>query len=325
MRFLVVGSSVVDMFSELDSPQSASISNQTITFHLGDKVPVDINHQALGGNGMNVSVGLTRLGLPVTFYTYVGSDSLSANIEQTLQNEGVETIFERDSLTSSLSFILNVNDDRIIFSHHPIRNHDFSPPKDSNFDFIFLSSVGAHWENTYKKVLAYATQAGIPILFSPGSKQLDTPIDMFFLALHQSEMLLVNTEEARVITSYFGETHSNIESLCNSLVKLGPKTLSLTDGANGAYAYHKNQLFHIPPFPNLTKPEKTGAGDAYASGFLAGYMHTKDITEAMRWGSANAYMAMQEVGAQNGLATQEKLLNTLQKHDTFKASLVEHS
>lgn len=319
MRCLVVGSSVVDLFSELDSPKSASISSQTITFNLGDKVPIDINHQAFGGNGMNVSVGLNRLGHSVTFYTYLGTDSLSANIERTLKEEGIETSIERNGFTSSMSFILDVNDDRIIFSHHPIKAHGFVPPANADFDYIFLSSIGAHWEEAYKNVLAFATQSGIPIAFSPGSKQLDSPNETFFSALHQSTMLIINTEEARVIASYFGETPDSIHALCSYMAKLGPKVISLTDGGNGAYAYADKTLFHIPSFRDTGKKEKTGAGDAYASGFLSGYLKTRDVEESMRWGSINAYMAMQQVGAQNGLITQEELLNTLEKNATFKA------
>lgn len=320
MHCLVIGSSVFDIFSKLDSPQKASISNGTITFHLGEKVPVDVNHQALGGNGMDVSVGLKRLGVPVTFYTYLGSDSLSRDIEESLSKEGVEAIFERDTLASSLSFILDVTDDRIIFSHHPIRNHNFTPPKTTDFDYIFLSSIGERWENAYKKVLDFATHSGTPIVFSPGSKQLNSPNDIFFSVLHSSEMLLINTEEARIITSSFGDNVTNISSLAKNLAKLGPKIISLTDGGGGAYAYESSELLHIPSFSPTHAAEKTGAGDAYASGFLAGYMHTKEVAEAMRWGGVNAHMTMQKVGAQSGLVTQEELLNTLQKHDTFIAT-----
>lgn len=319
MRCLVVGSSVVDMFSELDSPKSASISSKTITFNLGDKVPIDINHQEFGGNGMNVSVGLNRLGHAVTFYTYLGTDSLSNNIEKSLKDEGITTIVEKNGLTSSMSFILDVNDDRVIFSHHPIKSHGFKPPTNTDFDCVFLSSIGAHWEEAYKNVLNFASQSGIPIAFSPGSKQLDTPNETFFSALHQSTMLIINTEEARVIASYFGEKPQDIQDLCSYMTKLGPRVISLTDGGNGAYAYTDNILFHIPSFRDTGKKEKTGAGDAYASGFLSGYLTTKNVEESMRWGSVNAYMAMQQVGAQVGLITQEELLNTLEKNATFKA------
>ncbi len=322
MRCLVIGASVVDVFSSLQSNDLASISNDSITFNIGDKVPVEIKEQALGGNGMNISVGLKRLKVDVTFYTFLGNDAFSETIENQLKKEKITEILERSNTKSDFSFILNVNDDRIIFSHHPTRVQSFNPPKDQRFDYIFLSSVGNYWKEVYQTAIEYATLSGTPIIFSPGSQQMADPDDTFFSALHYSEIILINKDEASKITTKFGLKSKSIEEILMNTSKLGPKVVSITDGLNGAYAYENNKMFKIKTFSPEKAPEKTGAGDAYASGFIAGFFNTKSIEEAMRWGSVNAHMAVQKVGAQSGLATQEELLNTLKKHDTFKATII---
>jgi sugar/nucleoside kinase (ribokinase family) len=57
-----------------------------------------------------------------------------------------------------------------------------------------------------------------------------------------------------------------------------------------------------PPF------ERTGAGDAYTSTFVAGLIYSDgDIKTAMKWGPINSMSVVQEVGAQAGLLTKSKL------------------
>jgi sugar/nucleoside kinase (ribokinase family) len=51
----------------------------------------------------------------------------------------------------------------------------------------------------------------------------------------------------------------------------------------------------------------TGAGDAFASGFLSAYILKKPIREAMKWGIANSASVIGEIGAQTGLLHRERM------------------
>ena len=55
--------------------------------------------------------------------------------------------------------------------------------------------------------------------------------------------------------------------------------------------------------------EKTGAGDAFGSGFLTGYIKEKSIERGLQIGIANAASCIQKLGAKNGL---------LQRGEAFK-------
>lgn len=323
MRFLVVGSSVTDFFTELSSSENTSISNNSVTFNLGAKVPIQITKQVMGGNGMNVSIGLKRLNHEVAFYTYIGNDTYAHEIETFLKKEGVVVFSEKDGETSDLSFILDVHTDRIIFSHHPIRDHGFSSPEDEKFDCIFLSSIGDHWEDAYEKVINYASFSQTPIAFSPGSRQLNNMSDIFFTALHAAQYVLINKEEATAILEKFSLPHTDVSAILHGLHQLGPKIISITDGGNGAYAFDGTEILHIDSLPKEKKTEKTGAGDAYASGFLASVCHGNSLAESMRWGSINAKMVMEDIGAQAGLLSQDLLLQHLEKHGTVNATKLE--
>jgi ribokinase len=60
--------------------------------------------------------------------------------------------------------------------------------------------------------------------------------------------------------------------------------------------------------------ERTGCGDAYASGFLSAVMNNQVIPEAMRWGTANAASVIGRVGSQAGLLTRTEIDKMLSTH-----------
>lgn len=53
--------------------------------------------------------------------------------------------------------------------------------------------------------------------------------------------------------------------------------------------------------------QKTGVGDAYATGLLAALSNGKKMQEAMVWGATNSASVMEHIGAQAGLLTKEQL------------------
>ena len=63
--------------------------------------------------------------------------------------------------------------------------------------------------------------------------------------------------------------------------------------------------------------ERTGAGDAYASGLISALALEEPLEEAMVWGAINAAHVIQKVGTQNGLMTKEELLKCRQKSKDF--------
>jgi len=56
--------------------------------------------------------------------------------------------------------------------------------------------------------------------------------------------------------------------------------------------------------------DTTGAGDAFASGFLAAHLKGKNIGEALQWGIINSSNSVTEYGGQKGLLD-EKNINLL--------------
>ncbi|MFI5265373.1 MAG: carbohydrate kinase family protein, partial [Candidatus Levyibacteriota bacterium] len=188
-------------------------------------------------------------------------------------------------------------------------------------DYIFLNSVADLWEHAYKNVLAYAAKQSIPFAFSPGSRQLDSMNELVTNAVKKSEIFFSNKEEAQKILTAVQKPTAEMKEILHNLAELGPKVVSVTDGKNGGYARDADgSVFHIASYdPDFVSEDKTGAGDAYASGFFAAHILGKDIKTAMMWGAVNAHAVMGKLGAQAGLLTPKELQNMLEARPDFRA------
>jgi sugar/nucleoside kinase (ribokinase family) len=74
----------------------------------------------------------------------------------------------------------------------------------------------------------------------------------------------------------------------------------------------------MPIFKGPIK-ERTGAGDSYTIGFLYALFAGKDLPEAMRFGTANAWSVVQAIGPQKGLLMKNEMEKTLKKFAKIKA------
>ena len=92
------------------------------------------------------------------------------------------------------------------------------------------------------------------------------------------------------------------------MYELGPKIVVLTDGIRGSYAYDGMEFLFMPIYPDPKPPyERTGAGDAFSSTVVSAIILGKTLSEALAWGSINAMSVVQEIGAQRGLLSREKI------------------
>src|SRR5579859_7411308 len=83
---------------------------------------------------------------------------------------------------------------------------------------------------------------------------------------------------------------------------------------SGAYASDGQKRLKMPLYPDPKPPyDRTGAGDAFASTFVAAAMKGLTLEDALRWAPINSMSVCQKLGAQAGLLTEKQLLELLHK------------
>lgn len=312
LDILCVGDALMDIFLFLTDPNEhshKSMQGNDVCFNVGAKIPVDNATFSLGGNASNVAVGLSRLGLSSAIVAETGDDMFAEKIKKGLAEEKVLLDFFKQTLNTPATFSVNIvfSQDRTIFSRHFMRQHaiafETARPK-----WVYLTSVGDEWKMLYEKVNSYVSQHNVKLAFNPGSKQLQAGRDSFLTTLNHTEVLFVNKEEAEKIVYGEEKEGSTIESLLKGLQNLGAKIVSITDGADGSYAIDEQGQIYTQSIIPGTFMQKTGVGDAYASGFLASLFYNNYAMQtAMVWGAINAASVIAHMGAQGGLLTKEQL------------------
>ena len=93
---------------------------------------------------------------------------------------------------------------------------------------------------------------------------------------------------------------------------LGPQYVIITDGKVGVYAYDGKEAWFVPSRP-VKIIETTGAGDAYASGFVSGLIKTGDFKTAMKVGMVNAEAVLTHKGAKKSLLSWKMAMSAIRK------------
>jgi sugar/nucleoside kinase (ribokinase family) len=309
---ITVGETTIDAFMTIDDPAGYRMDSEHHDFCIrpGQKINVDQYDFFMGGNATNVAVGLSRMGYKVGLCSEIGDDELSIKIRNSLVKENLERLLVKQTPgASSFSVIINIGGDRTVFVQDVQREHDFHLD-DVVTPFVFLTSLGNQWKEPYQKVLRFVEDNNAVLAFNPGGHQLREGKEVIRGVLERTNMLFVNKEEAEMLL-LDKQTEQNdkeyIEGLLKQLQALGPKTVVITDGKNGSYGINEQGEMHWLAIDGGKVIERTGAGDAYTSAFIAATIAGLSFEKAMEWGAHNSTSVVAKIGAQAGLLTREEI------------------
>ncbi len=272
-----------------------------------DKIPFEFVEVVTAvGNGPNAAVSAARLGLKSGSITDIGDDQNGKDCLAQLKKNGVSTKFVRKhhGKKTNYHYVLWYEDERTILVKHEIFPRKFDTPS-KNPRFVYLTSLGADSIDYQLEVAAWLEKnPDIRFSFQPGTFQMSAGYEKLLPLYKRADVFFCNVEEAKRILKKEGE----IKELLSAMRAIGPKIVVITDGPKGAYAFDGTDNWFMPPYPDPKPPyERTGAGDAFASTFTVALALGKSVSEALQWGPINSMSVVQEIGAQKGLLTREKL------------------
>jgi ribokinase len=301
----VIGDITLDRFlllSNLDVlPSDSNPGNFVVNLEIGHKIPVSEMHEYIGGNAYNLTYGLSLLGINTALVASVGSDDISKYVLEALReaNLNIDHIVLSEKSGINQSTILSVNGERIVLSHH--KDKDYTNLSLPETEWTYITSLSKGSDDFLRQLINNTTNK---LVFNPGSYLLKHSLDLIHQILPKTKLIFVNKEEAQYITN---STEEHIPNLIKSLHSMGVNLIGLTDGNNGAYVSDKNTILYLPARV-VEKRETTGAGDAFAAGFLANFIQSQDISEALKWGIIQSSSVLREIGSVNGLATMEEII-----------------
>jgi sugar/nucleoside kinase (ribokinase family) len=282
----------------------------------GAKIVVDVVDSQLAGSAPNVAVGLSRMGLKTAVLSIMGEDGTRELALRKLKEENVSTRYIRHvhDEQSAYSVVLNFKGEKTLLTSH-IHHAYRLPKKMATAKWLYVSEMGPGYEQLYRSVTSMARHHRRLIGLNPGTIQIQEKKNALYKLIKVSYVLFVNVEEAQAIS---GEKTVEIHRLAPALWKLGVKKVVITDGKNGAHSFDGKELLYGPIFPGKLV-EATGAGDAFATGFVGALIHGQLHDEALRWGSVNSASVIGKIGPQAGLLSATQIRARLRKRPTFRS------
>jgi ribokinase len=311
---LSVGDVVTDAFIKLldkeERVEHEKDGETWLAIPFGVKIPFDHAEVLEGvGNAANASVAFARLGLNSALAANVGADQYGRDIIAALEKNEVDTRFVHinPGHKSNYHYVLWYKEERTILIKH--EEYDYHWPRFRVIDipkWVYFSSISENAIEYHDQISAWLeAHPTVKLAFQPGTFQIDAGTKRLSKIYKHSEVLAVNREEATEISK--GD-HHDVNDLFDKLHGLGPKIVLISDGHAGAYASDGTQRWKMPIYPDPKPPfERTGAGDAFTSTFVAALAKGASLEEALLWAPINSMSVVQKVGAQAGLLSEKEL------------------
>ena len=162
-------------------------------------------------------------------------------------------------------------------------------------DILYIASYSLFAEGSRSetlKALSLARAAGATTAIDAASSALirQCGISEFLSWIKGCDIFFLNRDETEVITEstdlHFAATQ--LAQYANYVV--------IKDGAQGSFVLHEGRVHHQPAL-TANVIDTTGAGDAYAGGFLAHWSLAPDLEACLRTGAEVASRAISQVGA----------------------------
>ncbi len=314
-----IGSATHDSFLEGDFkiiPYKQTPSGRALLFPFGEKLGVKKFYSTIGGNAANASVTFAKQGLKTAVAAPVGADLAGEEVKRKLKGESVDIsqIVKSSELTAYSVLLLDKGERTIL--NYPGASNKFSLKA---FD---LKQLKAKWwyvslpgksHHSFAELMKIARRMGIKVAFNPSMQHIIEGRKELLRLLPELSFLVLNEGEAAALA---GISFRRAEAVFKKLDKLMPGVIAVTSGPKGVTVSDNQFIYRAGIFKEKRLADRTGAGDAFGSGFVAGLIRRgglsdrryrpEDVEYAIRLASANATAAVEEIGATEGLLTRRE-------------------
>ena len=241
-----------------------------------------------GGSAANVAVALAGFDVDTGIVGSVGDDEPGLLAGRELDDAGVDRGGLRvvDGLETSVKYLVVDGDGEVMVlgndgANEAVGPEDIDPDYVAGCEHLHLTSQRPE---TAARLAELAREGGATVSFDPGRRLGERD---FSATLDRTDVLFVNDNEAPAVLD---EDASHLES------EFGDRVVVVKHGAEGATVHTPEASFTHPGF-DVEPIDTTGAGDAFAAGFVAVLLEDDDYERALEFGNACGALAAQHEGA----------------------------
>ncbi len=245
----------------------------------------------LGGGGANTGLGLLFAGHNVGLVSQIGCDKTTDWLLTEASRHGLDcSLLQRhDLLTPELLLIMTPDGERTIIRPHRPPFILKQVPDFTRWDAFYINSSAVNAD-----IWAKAALTDTLVIAQMAKDKRSRPCHVLI------------TSKSDIAEHHIDNNSSAIWQYGQQIAGAQLRYFIVTDGKNGATAYHHEDVLHIPAIATEVI-DTTGAGDAFASGLINALLEKKEIVEAMHQGAAWAAIAVSTASSIPGVGLQNHL------------------
>ncbi|MFB6070232.1 MAG: carbohydrate kinase family protein [Halanaeroarchaeum sp.] len=267
-----------------------------------------------GGSAANVATALVGIGVESALIGSVGDDEPGFLARRELERDGVAidgllTVRNRET---TVKYLLVDDDGQVMVLGNDGANEAFGPGAIDpaavrRADHLHLTSQRPASAAFLREV---AGEAAVPVSFDPGRRLAERDygallddVDVLFVNDREAEVAMAGRDPARVVAGT-------------------DRVIVVKHGAAGATVYVDGAVYHHDGFA-VTPVDTTGAGDAFAAGFLAVATGGWDGGSSVPLADADFERAVAVANACGAMAVREEGSRTTSSREAVRAFLAE--
>jgi ribokinase len=275
-------------------------------FALGAKIDLDDVVFGVGGGAANSAVTFARQGLKTGALAVFGDDTQGRDITSSFKKEKITLLRsgEKNLATTYSTILLSPLGERTVLVYR-------NPKENITADKIPFPKLKTKWlyivpgamnDETLRRLVNEVRKRKIKIAINPSKHFLNFPTDRIATLLKSVDLVTLNREEAAALTKADYDNESAIFKQFDNLIK---GMVVMTDGPRGVMVSDGKKVYRAGIYKEEKIVDRTGAGDAFGSGFTTALIREQSIETAIRLGSANATAVVEKIGAHTGVITKK--------------------
>ena len=328
---ITIGTVTVDTFIKADFLKTVTDkkhlekigfpTGQAQCISLGSKIEIKEPIIEIGGGAHNAAVTFSRADLDVISVFNIGSDNNGNMVVEEFIRKGIKPveIVDKNKKTGVSYILLSGSGERTILVNRgcsgDIQNSEIPFKKlEAKWAYIAPGSISYP---VLKKIFHYLNKNGTKIAVNPSKDMLQLGINKLKPFLNMASVVILNREEAAYLTHVPYDESDKIFSKLDDYV---PGIVVMTDGKKGAEISDGKTFYKSGVFAEKNIADRTGAGDAFGSGFIAGVIEADEqcikgvcsphkIAYAIRRAAANSTAVIESIGATPGVISKHDFLS----------------
>jgi len=308
---LCIGNAIVDVIADADDAFLAAQGLDKGSMRLIDETEavrlygeMGPGREISGGSAGNTAAGLAALGIKTAFIGQVADDQLGGIYRHDIEAQGIAFLVDpRSDVGATARSLILVTPDAQRTMNTFLGAAQMLEERSVDLDAVAASGIvyleGYLWDPAEPRA---AMEAAMAAAHAAGRKVAFTLSDTFCIERHREgfwqllrdgkiDILFANAAEAKAMAGT-----DDFEAAVACLAEAAP-TLVVTRSDEGALAIAGSERAEVDAEPIEQLVDTTGAGDLFASGFLAGQARGLSLEASLRLGAIAAAEVIQHYGA----------------------------